>query len=68
MQNSEIPEVDLLEACGAVTAESVRGWFQHSGFYFPRKCVITIHLTFMKYGLAFFGSLVATHLQRKRIY
>ncbi|KAJ7871627.1 hypothetical protein B0H14DRAFT_2345034, partial [Mycena olivaceomarginata] len=33
MQNSETPEVDLLEACGAVTAESARGWFQHSGFY-----------------------------------
>lgn len=32
MQNSETPEVDLLEACGVVTAESARGWFRHSGY------------------------------------
>ncbi|KAJ7732292.1 hypothetical protein B0H16DRAFT_1217561, partial [Mycena metata] len=32
MQSSETPELDLLKARGAVTAESARGWFQHSGF------------------------------------
>jgi hypothetical protein len=31
LQNSDIPEVDHIEACGVVTAESVRGWFRHSG-------------------------------------
>ncbi|KAJ7653527.1 hypothetical protein B0H17DRAFT_902432, partial [Mycena rosella] len=32
MQNSETPELDLYEACGAVTAEKVREWFRHSGY------------------------------------
>lgn len=29
---SETPEVDLLEACGHVTAEMAQGWFRHSGY------------------------------------
>jgi len=32
MFNSENPEVDLIEACGTVTAEKARGWFRHAGF------------------------------------
>ncbi|KAJ7880817.1 hypothetical protein B0H14DRAFT_2340637, partial [Mycena olivaceomarginata] len=32
MQNSDTPEIDLLEVCGVVTAESAQGWFRHSGF------------------------------------
>lgn len=30
--NSETPELDLLEACGHVTAEMAKGWFVHSGY------------------------------------
>ena len=32
LANSETPEIDLLEACGTVTAEKARGWFRHSGY------------------------------------
>lgn len=32
MQAAEYPEIALLEASGAVTAEKARGWFRHSGY------------------------------------
>lgn len=32
LANSQTPKVDLLEACGAVTAEKARSWFRHSGY------------------------------------
>ena len=32
MVQSENPEMDLLEACGAVDAEKAKGWFAHSGY------------------------------------
>jgi hypothetical protein len=32
MMNSDTPELDLLEACGCVTAEMARGWFRNSGY------------------------------------
>ena len=32
LANSDTPEIDLLEACGTVTAEKARGWFHHSGY------------------------------------
>ena len=30
--NEFAAKVDLLEACGIVTAEKARGWFMHSGY------------------------------------
>jgi len=30
--HSETPELDLLEACGHITAEMARSWFKHSGY------------------------------------
>ncbi|TFY57047.1 hypothetical protein EVG20_g8692 [Dentipellis fragilis] len=30
--NSNQPEIDLLEACGVVTADMARNWFQHAGY------------------------------------
>jgi len=32
MMHSETPELDLLEACGHITAEMARIWFKHSGY------------------------------------
>ncbi|KZP29699.1 hypothetical protein FIBSPDRAFT_726953 [Athelia psychrophila] len=32
LANSETPEIDLLKACGAITAEKAKGWFRHSGY------------------------------------
>jgi len=32
LANSDTPEIDLLEACGTVTAEKAQGWFRHSGY------------------------------------
>lgn len=32
MHETDSPELQLLEACGAVSAEKAHGWFKHSGY------------------------------------
>ena len=32
LNDSDQPEMELLEACGVVTAEKARQWFAHSGY------------------------------------
>ena len=32
IQDSEYPEIALLESAATVTAEKARGWFTHSGY------------------------------------
>ena len=32
LSNSDTPEIELLEACGTVTAEKAWAWFHHSGY------------------------------------
>jgi hypothetical protein len=32
MMDSDTPELDLLEACGCVTAAMAQGWFRNSGY------------------------------------
>jgi len=32
MIDRDTPEIDLLEACGNITAEMAKAWFTHSGY------------------------------------
>ena len=34
MQEAEYPEIALLEACGHITGDLAKGWFEHAGYIF----------------------------------